>query len=105
ERNVGDGVLDDEARAGFAFGNLAPRAAVNLDCPVTLFGYLISPVAERAFGELHDVALVDNRHAFAFVRDGIEHGGMHQADRPEIADRLDADANIHHRRTDRRAEG
>ena len=30
ERDVGDGVLDDDARAGFAFGNFAPRAAVHL---------------------------------------------------------------------------
>jgi hypothetical protein len=29
ERDVGDGVLDDDARAGFAFGNFAPRAAVD----------------------------------------------------------------------------
>ena len=31
EGDVGDGVLDDDARAGFAFGNLAPRAAVDFD--------------------------------------------------------------------------
>jgi hypothetical protein len=30
ERDVGDGVLDHDARAGLALGNLAPRAAVDL---------------------------------------------------------------------------
>jgi len=28
ERDVGNGIFDDEARAGFAFGNFAPRSAV-----------------------------------------------------------------------------
>src|SRR5262249_32220769 len=65
ERDVGDGVFDDEARAGFAFGDFAPRTAVNFYSAEVLLGDLVAPIAEGALSELHDVALVDERDAFA----------------------------------------
>jgi len=95
EGDVGDGVLDDDARAGLALGNLAPRAAVNLHRAEEFLGGLVRPVAETAFGELHDVALVDNGDALALVFDGVGDGAVGQAHRAAVADSLDAHADFH----------
>ena len=48
-------------------GSLAPRAAVDFHRAELALGQLVAPIAERAFGVLHDVALVDNRHALALL--------------------------------------
>ena len=56
---------------------------------------LVAPVAEGALGELHDVALVHERHALALVRDRVADRAVDQALAAEIADRLDADADLH----------
>ena len=57
--------LMTHARARLPFGNPAPRPAVDFDGAEELLRHLVSPVAERAFGELHDVALVHKRHILA----------------------------------------
>ena len=104
QRDVGDGVLDDDAGAGFAFGNLAPRAAVDLHRAEILLRDLIAPVAEGALGELHDVALVDERDALALVLDGILDRAVDEAHAAGVADGLDADADLHVGREIRRAD-
>src|SRR5882724_5055907 len=104
ERDVGNGVLDNQPRAGFALGNLAPRATVDLDRAEEVLRDIITPVAEPALGELHDVALVDNRDALALLLDGVADGGVHQPFRAEITYRLDADADLHAHHTFGRAD-
>src|SRR5439155_315591 len=94
ERDVGDGVFDDQARAGFAFGDLAPGAAVKLLGAVEVFRDLVSPVAEGAFGKLHDVPLVHQRERLSLVLNGVTDGGMHQSFGGEVADGLEADADL-----------
>src|SRR5207247_10074350 len=100
-----DGVFDNDARAGFAFGNPAPRSAVQFHRAEELFGGLIAPVAEGAFRELHDVALVHERHALALVPDGVTNGAVDQAHAAAVANRLDADAHADIRRKIFRADG
>src|SRR5665213_2870652 len=78
QRDVGDRILNDEACSRLAFGNLAPRAAINFNRAVELLGNAITPVTEGAFRELHDVPLVNDRHAFAFVLDGVADGAVNQ---------------------------
>ena len=54
-----------------------PLGSVHQGPPSNLHGaelalrQVVAPVAERALGELHDVALVHERHALALVRDGV----------------------------------
>ncbi len=55
-------------------------------------GQRVSPLAERALGELHDVALVDERDAFARVAQRVLDGRARQSLRSLARDRLDADA-------------
>ena len=50
-------------------GQPAPGSAVDLDGAVLLRRELIAPVPEAAFGELHDVALVHQRHARPLLGD------------------------------------
>src|SRR5690242_8732356 len=93
KRDVGNGVLDDNAGAGLAFGNLAPWAAVHFHRAKFGLGEFITPVAKGALGVFHDVALVDNRHALAFVLDGVLDGGTDEALGAGFGNRLDADAD------------
>jgi hypothetical protein len=53
--------------------------------------HLVAPVLEGALGELHDVALVDQRHRRPLVVDGVLDRLAHQPLAAELADRLDAD--------------
>src|SRR5204863_8458382 len=55
-------------------------------------GQVVAPIAEGAFGELHDVALVHEGEALALVVEGVAEGGAHEALRPLAGDGLDADA-------------
>src|SRR5207248_664547 len=83
-----------QARAGFSLGDFAPRPAVQLDGAVELLGDLVAPVAKSPFRELHDVALVDEGDALALVFDGVADGAVDQPLGAEVADRLDADADL-----------
>lgn len=62
QEGVGNAVFNDNA-----VGQFAPRAARRWAARRILRGRLCSPVAERAFGELHDVALVDEGNALAVL--------------------------------------
>ncbi len=55
-------------------------------------GERVAPVAERAFRELHDVALVHDRDALALVDDGVLDRGAEEALGAFLRDGLDADA-------------
>jgi len=85
--DVGNGVFDDDA-----VGQFAPRAAVNLDSAEFALREGVAPIAEGAFGELHDVAFVDNRDRLAVVVDGVLDRGADEAFGAFRRDRLDADA-------------
>ena len=63
--DVGDGVLDEDLVAGVA----AAVVPADGDVGELLPHELVAPVAERALGELHDVALVHERDALAALRD------------------------------------
>ena len=105
ERDVGDGVLAENPaghqgllllRVGGVLTlvrhgplPLAPGIGLGAELPLR---HLVSPVAERALGELHDVALVHEGHALAAVVDGIADGGPGQALGAFARDGLDADA-------------
>ena len=75
-------------------GDSAPRAAVQFHRAELALGQLIAPIAERAFGVLHDVALVDNREALALVPHGVFEGGADETLGARLADGLDADADL-----------
>ena len=93
EGDVGDGVLDDEAGAGLAFGDLAPGAAVDLDRAELALGEVVAPLHEGAFGILHDIALMDEGQRLALVGDGVLDGRTDEALGTRAGDRLDADAD------------
>src|SRR5581483_741156 len=99
------GVLDDDARAGLAFWNFAPRPAVNFHRAKKFFRDFVAPIAKRAFSEFHDVTLVHERHGFAFEFNRVGNRAVYQAHATGIADRLDADADLHIAREIRRADG
>ena len=91
QKGIGDDVLDDDFSAIF-FDDL-PRAAVEVGRAVFLPGQCVTPVAERALGELHDVALVHEGDAVAVVGDGVLDGRPHDALGALLGHRLDADAD------------
>ena len=67
----------------------------------TCLATLVAPVAERALGELHDVALVHEGDALALVGDGVARSRRGRGARCPVArHRLDADAD---RRCSRRS--
>src|SRR5262245_41638675 len=95
EHRVGDAVVDQN----FAFGHFAAMIFPQLllgHYPVAefLFGQLIPPVAERPFGVLHDVALVDERNDLAVMLDRVADRAPHQVLRARDRDRLYSDAGI-----------
>ena len=92
QRVVGDRVFDHKSGARFAHWNLAPRTALNLFRAEILLRDFISPVAERAFGKFHDVALVHQRHAFAAIGDCVGNRAVNQAHAAGTTDRFDADS-------------
>src|SRR5262249_39081811 len=94
QRDVGDRVLDDDPGTRLAGGNAAPRTAVEFLRAEELFRDAGAPVAERPPGELHDVALVHERDTLAPVLDGVGDRAVNQALRSEIADWLEADADL-----------
>ena len=93
ERVVCDGVVDYDAGPRFAHGNLAPRTAIDLLRAEILLGNFIAPIAERAFGELHNVALVDQRYALSAVRNRVRNRAVHQADGAGSTHWFDSDSD------------
>src|SRR5208282_3232859 len=89
--NVGNRVLDEDPAGSFRRVHLRVRlrlALRALDAVPLLpreyvirelaLGQLIAPIAERALGKFHDVALVHNRHALALVVDRVLQRGAEQ---------------------------
>lgn len=95
ERGVGDAVVEQD----LAFRQLA---AVHL--PEVVLGHervgiflcrqLQTPLQERAFRVLLDVALVHDGHDLAAMLDRELDGGAHDTARCELRNRLDADARV-----------
>src|SRR5262245_40324326 len=105
QRDVGDRVLDDEARAGLARRDPAPRPAVDLFRAEELLRDVVAPVAERTLGELHDVPFVNQGDALALVGDRVADGAVNEPLASEIADRLQPDADLYGDVALRRADG
>src|SRR5262249_18338250 len=105
ERDVGDGVLDQQPGARLARRDRAPWPAVDFLRAVELLGDLIAPVAEGALSELHDVALVHERHALAPVFQRVADRAVDETLSAEPTDGLESDADFDAdaapRRTDR----
>src|SRR5687768_16315112 len=78
-----------------SFRDLAPRPAVDFHCAEDILRQLVAPVAERAFGELHDVLFVDEGDALLLIPDGVIDGGVNQTLGAGAADGLNADADFH----------
>ena len=78
---------------GFAHRDLAPWAAVDLFRAEVLLRDLVAPVAERAFGELHDVPLVHERDALALILDRVGDRAVDQAHAAGAADGFDPEAD------------
>jgi hypothetical protein len=82
--------------AQFGIGFLVaqdPGLALGDDLAAELaLGEGVAPILEGAFGELHDVALVDEVHALALVVQRPLDGGAHEALGAFHGNRLDADA-------------
>ena len=78
-----------------------PRTRADRLCAELLACELIAPVAEGAFRELHDVALVHQRHRDPIVLDGVLDRLADQPLAALLGHRLDADAGAR-RETDRR---
>ncbi|MNV15132.1 hypothetical protein D3C71_1058450 [compost metagenome] len=92
QERVGDAVLDGDFLARLGVLELHPRAAVDQLGAEFLGGQVVAPVTEATFGELHDVALVDQGHAGLVVVDGVLEGLAHEALGAFARNRFDADA-------------
>src|SRR5690606_25910177 len=87
-----DRILDRDLLARLRVLELHPRAAIDQLGAELARGERIAPITEAAFGELHDVALVDQGHAGLVVVDRVLDRLAHEALGTLARDRLDADA-------------
>jgi len=71
---VCDHVLDDDFPVRARVAESQPRTAVDFLGAEFVLRDLVAPVAESAFGELHDVALVDKCHRVSVLVDRIVEG-------------------------------
>src|SRR5436190_13469556 len=94
QRDIHNRISDYETRARLAFRNFAPRPAVDFFCAEKLLRHFITPVTESTFRELHDVALVHERHTLALELNRVADGAVDQAHAAAVADGLDADADL-----------
>ena len=90
QRNVGNGVLDEDLVAGIAPAVLPANRHVG----VLLAHEIVAPLLEGALGELHDVALVHPVHPAKVAAHGVVERGPLQTLRTEPRDGLDADAGV-----------
>src|SRR5690606_15405256 len=78
QESVSDGILDGDFATGLGILELAPWAAVD-ELGAELFtSQFVTPVTETAFGELHDIALVNQGHGGAIIVDGVLDGLANQ---------------------------
>src|SRR5690606_10032040 len=94
QHGVGDGVLDHDGLAGVRVLELHPRTAVQQLGAELVTRHFVAPLLEGTFGELHDVALVDDGHGAAIVVHGVLQGLAYQALGAFQGNRLDADAAV-----------
>src|SRR5262249_42246306 len=71
----------------------APRSSVDLDRATRVLRQRVAPVAERALGELHDVALVHQGDALSLMLDRVRNRGPDEARRALETHRLDANTD------------
>ena len=88
EEDVGDAIFDENFVAGIAL-TIFPR---NGHVRELLLHQLVTPPHEGPFGILHDVALVDQSHAFAAMFDRVVYGGPDQAFGAEFTHGLKTEA-------------
>src|SRR3954468_14601608 len=81
QERIGDDVLDDDASR-----EPGPWPAVQIGGPVLLPSHGVPPIAEAALSELHDVALVNQRHAFVLLSKSVVDGGTDEALRALLGD-------------------
>ena len=92
QERIGNHIFNDDLFTGVRVLNFLPWAAVD-QFTAELFGrQLVAPVFERAFGELHDVAFVNQGHRVTIVGDSVFDGGTHKTLGPFFGAWLDADA-------------
>jgi len=92
EERIGDHILHDELPARRRIGDFVPRTAIQRRGAELVARRGVAPIAEGAFGEFHDVALVDQGDALAAVGERIADGRPHEAPGALFGNRLDADA-------------
>ena len=91
EHRIGNAILDHDFSVRFRSTHFRFR---NRNVRKFLTRNLVTPILERAFGELHDVALVDERDAVALRRQGVKNRFADQPLRSEFRNRLDADGRV-----------
>ena len=92
QRDVGDRIFNDNAGAWFSHWNSAPRAAIHFFGAKHILRHFITPITKRAFGELHDVALVHQGYTFAVVANGVADRAVNQTHATRIAHWFDPNA-------------
>src|SRR5262249_967650 len=92
QKVVGDHVLHHDFMTTLGVSEGQPRSRADGTRAELLARHLVAPVAERTFGELHDVALVHQCHRYAILVDGVLQRLAHQALTSLLRDGLDADA-------------
>src|SRR5688572_29419401 len=107
QRNIGNRVFDNDFSglhgsflfvirrwfAFFLFGAFPLRPGVNLVAEDS-FRRGVTPVAERAFGVLHDVPLMHQRDALSLVAQGVFNRRFYETNRANIRDGLDPKADL-----------
>ncbi|MND73646.1 hypothetical protein D3C80_652260 [compost metagenome] len=91
QERIGDNIFNDDLFAGVRVLDFLPRTAVDQFAAEFFSRQLVTPVFECAFGELHDVAFVNNSHRVAIVGDCVFDGCAHQTFSTVFGARLDAD--------------
>src|SRR5690606_37111776 len=91
QEGVSNRILDDDLATGLGILEFAPWAAVDQFSAEFFLSQFVRPITEATFGELHDVALVNDGHGRAIVVDCVLDGLAHQALGTFAGNRLDTD--------------
>src|ERR1051325_9079539 len=94
ESDICNGILNHKTGARFAHRDLTPWSAIDFFRAEVLLGNFVAPIAERAFGKLHDVTFVHHRHAFPLESDCIANCAVNQTDAARAANGFDADPDL-----------
>ncbi len=91
QERIGDHIFNDDLFAGVRVLDLLPRAAVDQFTTELFRRQLVAPVFEGTFGELHDIAFVNDGHRVTVVGDGIVNRCTNQAFGSFFGARFDTD--------------